>query len=91
MKVSGHLYDPQPPETIPVPIEQDAGWASEPIWTLEKRNTSCVLEFKLRIAQPILLSLYLLRYPVMRLPPAQKSYEKMHFIVLWKVTRDCTS
>ena len=60
------IYDPAslPPrgETIPVPIEQEAGGVSEPVWTLEKRNIfSCALEFKSLIFQPILLPPYRLR------------------------------
>ena len=55
---------PYSQETIPVPIEQEAGWSSDPVWTLKKRKISCALEFKPQVAQPILQSLYRLRCPV---------------------------
>jgi hypothetical protein len=37
MRVSGHLHDPDalftPKKGLPVPIKQEAEWASELVWT----------------------------------------------------------
>jgi hypothetical protein len=41
MEVSDHVHTPAalPPGTLPpVRIEQEAGWAPEPVWTLQREN-----------------------------------------------------
>jgi hypothetical protein len=41
MKVSGQLQAPAalpPGEKLPVPIEQEAGWVPESVWTLWSRE-----------------------------------------------------
>ena len=42
MEVSGYLHDPTalPQERTLVPIEQDAGWAAEPVYIFWRRKTS---------------------------------------------------
>jgi hypothetical protein len=52
-KVSGQLH--VPPALPSVPIRQEAGWATEPVWKLQKREKSCLCQE----ANPILLKLTL--------------------------------
>jgi hypothetical protein len=44
MEVSGQLHAPaalHPRKQPPEPIEQETGWAPEPVWTLCRRNNAC--------------------------------------------------
>ena len=58
MELSGYLYIPTalapPRKIIPVPIEEETGWAIEPIWTFgDGRNLLPLPVFGLRTVQAV--------------------------------------
>jgi hypothetical protein len=56
MEVVGQIHAPaalSPEKEPPVPIGYEAGWASEPVWTLWRRETSCTAGNRTWAVQPV--------------------------------------
>jgi hypothetical protein len=77
MEGSGYLQVqvafPLPQARPPVPIEQKAEWAPDPVWTrLRSENTPAPAQNRTLIIQPVALSLHRLSYSVVIKPKRWK-------------------